>query len=172
MPDLSNSMTDELNTPNSQRDLPDLIAKTALAVAAGICLLTSIGLAIADKVAAGTLAAGLFVVCALLHYLPQMESFKAYGIEAKMRVRERAEDVLAAGTKLIKEVEEFKAKLPADAPKDALKALEKVDKRITQLSTANNALSATLTAIDLTTGLPKLGSPTLSTKPRATSPSE
>jgi len=168
---LPNSMFDEPRASNSQQDLPGWVA-IASVVAAGICLLVSIGLAIADKVAAGTLTAGLFVVCALLHYLPQMESFKAYGVEAKMRVRERAQDVLAAGTKLIKEVEEFKAKLPADAPKDALKALEKVDKRITQLSTANNALSATLTAIDLTTGPPKLGIPTVRINPKSTLPSE
>jgi hypothetical protein len=53
--------------------------------AAGICLLLSLWLALNDRVAAGTLTAGLFVVCVLFHYMPRMESFKAWGIEAKWR---------------------------------------------------------------------------------------
>ena len=45
----------------------------------------AVGLALIDHVAAGSLVAGLFVIVALFHYLPQMESFKAYGVEAKWR---------------------------------------------------------------------------------------
>jgi hypothetical protein len=61
---LPNPMSDEPKTSNSQQDLPDWLAKrlvVGLVVAAAICLITSIGLAIANKVAAGTLTAGLFV---------------------------------------------------------------------------------------------------------------
>jgi hypothetical protein len=35
-----------------------------------------------DSVAAGSLVAALFVVVALFHFLPQMESFVAFGIKA------------------------------------------------------------------------------------------
>jgi hypothetical protein len=120
----------EPKTSNFPQDLP----RWPLLVAAGICLVVSIGLAIADREAAGTLAAGLFVVCALLNYLPQMESFKAYGIEAKMR----ATDVLANEAKLKNEIGELKAKIPPDAPKATLEAVKKVDETFNKLSTANN----------------------------------
>ncbi len=63
------------------------LVEHALMAGATACLFLAIGLAIADRVAAGTLVAGLFVVLVLFHYLPKMESFKAYGIEAKWRER-------------------------------------------------------------------------------------
>jgi hypothetical protein len=62
---------------------------------AAVLLVVAVVLALIDKVAAGTLVAALFVVLALFHFLPQMESFKAFGIEAKWRERLReAEDIL------------------------------------------------------------------------------
>jgi hypothetical protein len=62
---------------------------------AAVLLVIAVVLALIDKVAAGTLVAALFVVLALFHFLPQMESFKAFGIEAKWRERLReAEDIL------------------------------------------------------------------------------
>ena len=72
-------MSGEPTTSSSQQNIPGW-ATNALIGAAGICLITSIALAIADRVAAGTLTAGLFVVCVLFLYLPQMKSFKAFGI--------------------------------------------------------------------------------------------
>jgi hypothetical protein len=48
-----------------------------------------------DHVAAGSLVAGLFVIVVLFHYLPQMESFKAYGVEAKWREKiSEADEIL------------------------------------------------------------------------------
>src|SRR5262249_50070035 len=39
--------------------------------------------------------AGLFIVVVLFHYLPQMESFKAYGVEAKWRQKlNEADEIL------------------------------------------------------------------------------
>jgi hypothetical protein len=64
------------------------------AIAAAICPLVTILLAILDHVAAASVVAGLFVVLVLLRYLPQMESFKAFGIEAKLRERLREADEL------------------------------------------------------------------------------
>jgi hypothetical protein len=52
-------------------------------VTAFILLVIAVLLALLDRVPAGSLVAGLFVVVTLFHYLPQMESFKAFGIEAK-----------------------------------------------------------------------------------------
>ncbi len=65
-------------------------------IAAGICFVLTIYLTLLDRVPAATLMAGLFVVLVLFHYLPQMESFKAFSVEAKMRARlSEAEDILA-----------------------------------------------------------------------------
>ncbi len=62
---------------------------------AGICFLLALGLIVLDRIPAATLTAGLFVVLVLLHYLPQMESFKAYGVEAKWRARlDEADEIL------------------------------------------------------------------------------
>lgn len=63
------------------------VGRVLCLVAAAVCLIASLYLALTDKVAAGTLVAGLFVVLVLFYYLPQLESFKAYGIEAKLRER-------------------------------------------------------------------------------------
>jgi hypothetical protein len=66
-----------------------------LIIAATVLALIAIYLALADRVAAGSLVAALFVIVALFHYLPQMESFKAYGVEAKWRARiNEADDIL------------------------------------------------------------------------------
>jgi hypothetical protein len=63
------------------------LSKYAVLAGAALLLVLAIVLALLDRVAAATLMAGLFVVLALFHYLPQMESFKAYGIEAKWRAK-------------------------------------------------------------------------------------
>jgi hypothetical protein len=66
-----------------------------LPISAAVLLVIAVVLALIDRVAAGSLVAALFVVLALFHFLPQMESFKAFGIEAKWRARLReAEEIL------------------------------------------------------------------------------
>src|SRR5262245_7101203 len=66
-----------------------------LRIAAAVLLLIAVVLALLDRVAAGALVAALFVILSLFHFLPQMESFKAFGVEAKWRARLReAEDIL------------------------------------------------------------------------------
>jgi hypothetical protein len=66
-----------------------------LPISAAALLVIAVVLALIDRVAAGSLVAALFVVLALFHFLPQMESFKAFGIEAKWRARLReAEEIL------------------------------------------------------------------------------
>jgi hypothetical protein len=152
----------------AQQEITRWLSEWALVGAAAICLIISILLAIFDRVAAGTLTAGLFVVCVLFHYLPQMESFKAFGIEAKWRVKESEEQVRLARAELENVRGELIAQIAADVPKEALVVtVQKVDKAITQLSTANNALSVALTALNLTTGSPELGKPTLGTGPKS-----
>lgn len=65
-----------------------------LGIAASLLSL-SVWLALLDRVPAATLMAGLFIVVVLFHYLPQMESFKAYGVEAKWRARlNEADEIL------------------------------------------------------------------------------
>jgi hypothetical protein len=144
-------------------------ATNALIVTAGICLIASLWLAITDKVPAGTLTAGLFVVCVLFIYLPQMQSFKAWGIEVTWRaVRETAGQVRRAEAEVESLRKELRAQMAANAPKEQLAVtIEKVDRAITQLSTANNALSATLTALDFTTRSPIVGRPPLSATSRS-----
>jgi hypothetical protein len=62
---------------------------------ATILLVIAVTLALKDRVAAGSLVASLFVVVALFHFLPQMESFKAFGVEAKWRERlKEADEIL------------------------------------------------------------------------------
>src|SRR3954451_6149816 len=70
--------------------------RQAVVIAAAVVLLTlAVKLALNDKVAAGTLVAGLFVVVVLVYLLPQLESFKAFGVEAKLRERlSEAEDIV------------------------------------------------------------------------------
>jgi hypothetical protein len=72
-----------------------IIFKYGLGCVAAVLLGTAVVLALLDRVAAATLVAGLFVVVALFNYLPDMESFKAFGIEAKLRAKlTEAEDIL------------------------------------------------------------------------------
>jgi hypothetical protein len=64
-------------------------------VTAGILLVIAVILALLDRVAAGSLVAALFVVVALFDFLPQMESFAAFGIKAKWRKQlDEAEELL------------------------------------------------------------------------------
>jgi hypothetical protein len=66
-----------------------------LKIAAGVLLVIAVILALIDRVAAGSLVAALFVVVALFHFLPQMESFAAFGIKAKWREQlDEAEEIL------------------------------------------------------------------------------
>ena len=61
--------------------------RSALAGGAVVCFFLTVWLALNDKAAAGALMAGLFIALVLMSYLPAMESFKAFGLEAKMRAR-------------------------------------------------------------------------------------
>jgi hypothetical protein len=66
------------------------------AIAAATAVLAIYEVLKGDLQASGVLA-GLFVASALLTYLPQMESFKAFGVEAKLQIQQnldRAEDIL------------------------------------------------------------------------------
>jgi hypothetical protein len=72
----------------------NFIVSYALIGAATILLIIAVVLALMDRVASGSLVATLFVVLALFHFLPQMESFKAFGVEAKWRERLREADEL------------------------------------------------------------------------------
>jgi hypothetical protein len=129
------------NRPANSQIIPGW-AVVLLSIAAAICLLESLWLASYDKVPAGTLTAGLFVVCVLFIFLPRMQSFKAWGIEVAWRDVKQAEAALARATK------ELEDKISANAPNAELTAASgKVRNAITELSTANNKFSATLTTI-------------------------
>jgi hypothetical protein len=66
-----------------------------LKITAGILLIIAVILALFDRVAAGSLVAALFVVVALFEFLPQMESFAAFGIKAQWRKKlDEAEEIL------------------------------------------------------------------------------
>jgi hypothetical protein len=66
-----------------------------LKVTAGVLLIIAVILALFDRVAAGSLVAALFVVVALFEFLPQMESFAAFGIKAQWRKKlDEAEEIL------------------------------------------------------------------------------
>jgi hypothetical protein len=159
-------MSGEPATSGSQQNVPGWAAN-ALIVAAGICLITSIGLAIADRVAAGTLTAGLFVVCVLFLYLPHMKSFKAFGIAVEwLKEAHRAGVELEKSGKELK-AEIAKAEIAAHAPKEMAATSKKLDKALTQMSTANNALSATLSALDLTIRPPDFSKPPFSATRRS-----
>ena len=64
-------------------------------IGAVACFGLTLWLAYVDKVTAATLMAGMFIVMMLFQHLPEMESFKAFSIEAKMRsTLSEAKDVL------------------------------------------------------------------------------
>src|SRR5215813_11513551 len=64
-------------------------------ITAGVLLVIAVILALFDRVAAGSLVAALFVVVALFDFLPQMESFAAFGIKAQWRKKlDEAEEIL------------------------------------------------------------------------------
>ena len=66
-----------------------------LTFTAAILLIMAVILALLDRIAAGSLVAALFVVVALFHFLPQLESFAAFGIKAKWRKQlDEAEAIL------------------------------------------------------------------------------
>jgi len=66
-----------------------------LKTTAGVLLVIAVILALFDRVAAGSLVAALFVVVALFHFLPEMESFAAFGIKARWRKQlDEAEEIL------------------------------------------------------------------------------
>jgi hypothetical protein len=66
-----------------------------LKATAGVLLIIAVILALFDRVAAGSLVAALFVVVALFEFLPQMESFAAFGIKAQWRKKlHEAEEML------------------------------------------------------------------------------
>jgi hypothetical protein len=66
-----------------------------LKTTAGVLLIIAVILALFDRVAAGSLVAALFVVVALFEFLPQMESFAAFGIKAQWRKKlDEAEEIL------------------------------------------------------------------------------
>jgi hypothetical protein len=78
--------------------LAGLIKKGCLVVAAFVCFVSIFVLVFVFKDAAsGTLMAGLFVVLVLMHSIPEMESFKAFSIEAKWQTRlTKADQILAS----------------------------------------------------------------------------
>jgi hypothetical protein len=66
-----------------------------LRTTAGVLLVIAVILALFDRVAAGTLVAALFVVVTLFDFLPQMDSFAAFGIKAQWRKKlDEAEEIL------------------------------------------------------------------------------
>jgi hypothetical protein len=66
-----------------------------IAAMAMLALLCSVYEAMNQRVSSALLLAGIFVACALLMYLPQLETFKAFGVEAKLQQKlDRAEEIL------------------------------------------------------------------------------
>ena len=115
-------MSGEPTTSSTQQSIPGWAAR-ALVIAAGICLIVSICLAIADKVAAGTLAAGLLVVCVLFIYLPRMQTFKAWGIEVAWRAVQANNELVRRCQADVQSLrDELKAQMATDAPKEKLTA--------------------------------------------------
>lgn len=73
----------------------------AYTIAAIAAFTTTLFLAIADRTASATLTAGLFVVVVLLWSVPQLDSFKAFTIEAQFRKRlNEADDIIARLSRL------------------------------------------------------------------------
>ena len=104
-----------------------------LAVFAPILLVLAIGLALVDHIAAGTLMAGLFTVVSLLHYLPEMGSFKAFGVEAKF-VRRTAQEVVGVLREPVKELTDQRDRLPAEV-------VPTIDRLNAAFTTANEKLA-------------------------------
>jgi hypothetical protein len=74
---------------------PASLGDILLMIGALLCFVLALYFAWYDRVTAGTLMAALFVALLLLRLLPQMESFKAFGLEAKMRATlTEADDLL------------------------------------------------------------------------------
>lgn len=67
-----------------------------LSVAAAISFISAVWLAWTNKVAAAALLGGLFLLCVVLAYFPQLDSITAFSIDVKLRKSlDRAEDILA-----------------------------------------------------------------------------
>jgi hypothetical protein len=82
--------------------------------------------------------------------------------------KEREEDVRRAYAQLEKQFDTLKEQIAANAPKETLATTaEKLDVAITQASTANNAVTVALKAVDLTIGSPEFGRPALGTTARS-----
>jgi hypothetical protein len=135
-------MSDE---PKFTAELLNNLWSRWLIIFAPILLVFTIGLTLFDHVAAGALMAGLFIVVTLLHYLPQMEIFKAFGVEVKFVAR-RAEEAVSTVAKLdqpIKELTARKDSLPAEVVPTIEKlnaAFTTANDKVTELAQANSAL--------------------------------
>jgi hypothetical protein len=80
------------------------LIRSLFVLGALLCFVLTISLTMTEHVPAATLMAGLFVVLVLFHFLPQMESFKAYGVEAKWRERINEADEIVRKLKLASNV--------------------------------------------------------------------
>ena len=66
-----------------------------LSLAAALCLGFAVYFICNDKLKAGALLSGLFFLCVLLAYFPQLESVKAFTVDVKLRRSlDRAEEIL------------------------------------------------------------------------------
>jgi hypothetical protein len=75
--------------------LKDILAYFFAAMAM-FALLCSIYEAMNQRLGSASLLAGIFAAAALLVYLPQMETFKAFGVEAKLQQKlDRAEEIIS-----------------------------------------------------------------------------
>jgi hypothetical protein len=124
------------------------VSKWILIGCAALLLLIAVGLALADRVAAGSLVAGLFIVVALLHYLPQMESFKAYGVEAKWREKiGQADEILKklqqstlASAKLTYLILGWGSRMGGPRPDDRRDVANQVDAALLDLDVGRDAV--------------------------------
>lgn len=67
-----------------------------LALGASVCFFSAIWLSWHDKLKAATLLSGLFLLCVILAYFPQLDSIKAFSINVQLRKNlDRADEILA-----------------------------------------------------------------------------
>jgi hypothetical protein len=77
------------------KDILDASPPYLLSVAAALCLALAVYFCFQDKLKAAALLGGLFLLCVLLAYFPQLESVKAFTVEAKLRKSiDRAEEIM------------------------------------------------------------------------------
>jgi hypothetical protein len=106
-------------------------------------------------------------------FLARMQSFRAWGIEVAWRnVLANNEIVRHRSAEVESLINQLKAQYATETPKEKVAVtVDKVDKAVTQLSTANNALSASIATVrDVASGqtwpigrVPPLDRPPLST---------